>query len=504
MKTLLAALSLCFFSALLLGLTVRGNWGNPRPSEISTHLVQQGEVFESTLSRGRYAQTMALVEDKVANLTNGKELVALPDAGYVSDRVYPLFAPGLAFYMAPAYMIGAYFNANQIAVFSFMSLISLCSVMMLFGIQKAIRIPSWAAWFSSFAFLFGTSAFPYAVTIAQHNATVLCLLLMLLAGIKGASKPWLYIFGWLAYGLAIFMDYPNLLLLLPAAIYMGLSSATIIKNKRDTTIRLKLAALYCVVFFMVVNGLHGWYNQAHFGSFKNIGTSVYTRVQNMQELRDIRANPLALEPIADTRRVSSSLFHPSNLPRGMVVLLFSLDRGIIFYAPIVLLGLVGIYGLSKSKEFSRLSVALAITMATNLVLYGSFGDPWGGWEYGPRYLIPSMAILAVGLGKSLADIKSLWYRLLALLIFVYSSTINTFAVLTTNQSIPSVESGVMEFAFVHKISLLKNGMISSFAYREWLRNYMTEYQFFIVIMTIIVIAAYLSLLIAPLFDREKR
>lgn len=94
MKNLIAALSLCLVCALLLGLTVRGNWGNPRPGEISTKLIKQGEVFESTLSRGRYAQTMALVEDKVANLTNGKELVALPDAGFVSGRVYPLFCSG--------------------------------------------------------------------------------------------------------------------------------------------------------------------------------------------------------------------------------------------------------------------------------------------------------------------------------------------------------------------------------------------------------------------------
>lgn len=150
--------------------------------------------------------------------------------------------------MAPAYMIGSYFNANQIAVFAFMSLVSLASVMVLFAIQKAIGIPSWAAWFSSFAYLFGTTAFPYAVTIAQHNATVLCMLLMLLAGIQGTRKPWLYVFGWLAYGLAIFMDYPNLLLLLPAAVYMGLSSATVIKDKQSSTIRIKLAVFYCVYF----------------------------------------------------------------------------------------------------------------------------------------------------------------------------------------------------------------------------------------------------------------
>lgn len=43
---------------------------------------------------------------------------------------------------------------------------------------------------------------------------------------------------------------------------------------------------------MIINILHGWYNQSHFGSFKNIGTSVYTRVQNMQELEEMRANPI--------------------------------------------------------------------------------------------------------------------------------------------------------------------------------------------------------------------
>lgn len=117
-------------------------------------------------------------------------------------------------------------------------------------------------------------------------------------------------------------------------------------------------------------------------------------------------------------------------------------------------------------------------MATNLILYASFGDPWGGWEYGPRYLILSMALLAVGLGKFMATARNLWSRIVVLILFIYSAVVNTFAVLTTNQSIPSVESGISEFAFLHKLSLLKSGLISSFAYREGLRNYMNEYQFF--------------------------
>lgn len=503
MKTFLAGLSLCITGALLLGLTVRGNWGNPRPNEIATKLNKQGEVFESTLSRGRYAQTMALVEDNVAYLTQGKEQIALPDAGYYAGRVYPLFAPGLAFYMAPAYLLGSYVNANQIAVFGFMALLSLCCALLLFSIQKVLRLPTWAAWFSSFAFLFGTTAFPYAVTIAQHNITVLCLLLLVLAGLKGTTRPWLYGVGWTAYGLAIFMDYPNLLLLFPSAFYMGLSAVTLVKNKQATTLKLKLAAVYCMVFFLLVSGAHAWYNQAHFGSFKNIGTSVYTRVQNEQELQEMRAETLVPSSSPETRRVTSALFHPKHLPRGLHVLFFSLDRGIIFYAPIMLLGIMGIISLSKTEQYKRLSVALTVTMATNVILYGSFGDPWGGWEYGPRYLIISMAILAIGLGINLAKVKSLWYRIVTFVLFMYSAAINTFAVLTTNQSIPSVESGVMEFAFVHKISLLKNGLISSFAYREWLRNYLTEYQYFIAVMILIIIAAYVSVIVAPLFDRER-
>ena len=78
--------------------------------------------------------------------------------------------------------------------------------------------------------------------------------------------------------------------------------------------------------------------------------------------------------------------------RGIVTLLVSRDRGLIFFFPVFLFAIHGIYVVLKAKN-SYIYVALAV-IVLNILVYAAYDDPWGGWAFGPRYLIISTPLLA--------------------------------------------------------------------------------------------------------------
>ena len=85
-NTLLYPLLLILTIGIVYSLTLRGVMGNPTPETIVNDLILRGMPFESSLARGRFAQTMAIAEDHVFHLENGKELIPAPDLGYYDGR----------------------------------------------------------------------------------------------------------------------------------------------------------------------------------------------------------------------------------------------------------------------------------------------------------------------------------------------------------------------------------------------------------------------------------
>jgi hypothetical protein len=505
MKSIIAALSLFILSFAVLALTLRGEWGNPNPSEINSSQKKLGSPFESSMARGRYAQTMALVEDKTADLRNGKEVIAMPDLGFYNGKMFPLFAPGLAFYSVPAYVIGSWFEASLVGVFLFGAVIAALNTVLIFVILKHYNTPPWASWFAGFAYLFATTAFPYAVTLAQHNFTVFFMLLVILSGIMGRKKPWLYAIGWLAYALAIFMDYPNLVLLFPAVGFMLLSAVSISDTSQKLKLRFKMAVVYAGIFFALFNLAHAYYNAEHFGAPQTIGPSVYKRINSDDELLAAKSGALVTGSNSQVSGNGLSLFDAKKLANGLFILTVSKGRGIIVFAPLTLLGILGINELSKKKKSRNFSITLGLLIITNFILYGAFGDPWGGSSYGPRYLIISMAMLSIGLGASFAHFRSIYYRILAFILFCYGAAINTVGVLTTNQLLADIEAIYrgLPYTYVWNFGMLENGLNSSLAYNTWFKSLVPSQGYAIFILFILMLVAYMSLIISPIVLKDR-
>lgn len=505
MKLSLAILSLILIPGIVLGTSIRGEVGNPNPQQIIQSVDQLGGAFESTLARGRYAQIMALAEDHRPDLINGKELIPIPDLGVYQGRAYPLFAPGLAYYSVPAYLLGQSINAAQLAVFAFTAFATILAGITIFITAKSVGAPLWAAWFASITYTLATSAFPYAITLAQHNFTVLFMMTIILAGIHGPKRGVYYFFGWLAYALAIFMDYPNLMLLMPAVIFMLLQSIIITnRHKYTKNIKLQLAIIYTAVVFLAINMGHAYYNATQFGAPQNVGPSVYERAQTVEELQQLRTDTAIATKEAEN--VSTSLFHPNKIPNGLYVLLFSQGRGIIVFTPVVLFGLIGLYQLSTKPKFARYTSVFVASIIVNVVMYSSFGDPWGGWEYGPRYLIPTFGLLSVCLGISLTYWRQIWYRILILIAFTYSFAVNYIGVLTTNKLPAEVEARVLglPYTYGYNLRLLLTGTNSSAFYNYIANNYFSSQQFILLISSLVLIAVFTALIIIPSLPRTRK
>ncbi len=87
-----------------------------------------------------------------------------------------------------------------------------------------------------------------------------------------------------------------------------------------------------------------------------------------------------------------------NFLPGLYGLLFSANRGLLVFTPVLL---VAAAGAERGWKERRLSTLKEVTLAAGatLVLYGFYTVWWGGWSYGPRYacdVLPLLAVLVAG------------------------------------------------------------------------------------------------------------
>ncbi|MDP3888566.1 MAG: hypothetical protein Q8Q24_00835, partial [bacterium] len=157
----------------------------------------------------------------------------------------------------------------------------------------------------------------------------------------------------------------------------------------------------------------------------------------------------------------------------------------IYYAPVVLFGIIGfLLALRKKVQMTTL---LAAVVGANILLYSMWGDPWGGWAFGSRYLIPSYAILSIFIALLLTywRKKYIFLALFALVAF-YSITVNTLGAITTSAVPPQVEvlnleklSGMVQrYTYQRNWEFLLAGNSKSFAYQTFLKDYLTPLQFY--------------------------
>jgi hypothetical protein len=148
--------------------------------------------------------------------------------------------------------------------------------------------------------------------------------------------------------------------------------------------------------------------------------------------------------------------------------LFSPGKSVFLFAPPLLLALSGTRRLWKlERGVATLAILFPLTYLTFFSLYSSWE---GGYCVGPRYLVPSTALLCLGLGPVLSA-GSKWVRKLSWLLLAIGAIVQSFTLATSFLEDQAPSRGrYYDASWHYRLSYSLNGQIHLF----W--RYLTQGQ----------------------------
>ena len=478
------------FSAIVLALTLKGHFGNPTAAELREPYWTNDGPFELSPERGRFALAYSMVNDKSVIFSLDLARFTTPDLGYKNGNYVSLFAPGVSFITSLGLMIGSFFGASQLGAFSMVAMFALLNCYLIYRLARVIGITTTAALLGSFTFLFATPAFVYGVTLYQHHFSTALILLSLNLLVSGTS--WFSLFlVWLLCASSVPIDYPNAILMIPIGIAALSRIINFAKTKRAIVINLRpyfLATFFSMIIPLV---LFMWFNKESYGDPLQLSGTVAS-VARIDENGD-PATPERDFDILEEEYVNPDLqkksavgfFEPRDLINGFYTHLFARDRGIIFFTPVLILALFGFAHLmSLRAELGIISLSVSLLA---LLVYSLWGDPWGGWAFGSRYLIPAYAMLSLMIASALDRYRRNFILLfIALSLGIYSIFANTTGALGTIATPPKVQvlsleaitGRVERYSWDRSWEYITGGKTKSAAYEAYFANHLSPLNYF--------------------------
>lgn len=156
------------------------------------------------------------------------------------------------------------------------------------------------------------------------------------------------------------------------------------------------------------------------------------------------------------------------------------------FTPVLLLGFVGLF-LAVKKKVQHVGLLTAI-IGFNVLLYAMWDDPYGGWAFGSRYLIPAYAIFAIFVSLLL----TFWKRYDVFLLFffallMYSQAVNSLGALTSNSNPPKVEilalekqtNQKQEYTYARNILELHKNYSQAYMFQTFAKKHITAWEYYI-------------------------
>lgn len=498
----IAVVLLALFCSTVLALSLRGQAGNPTPTELNTEAWKDHGPLELSPERGRYALLYSLTEQKSYIFNTEIAKFATPDVGYHEGQYVSLFAPGVSYLAIPGYLAGKSIGLAQVGTFAVIAVFGLFNFLLIRVISMRLGATSIASTLGAMAFLFASPAFAYAVTLYQHHVSTFLILASIFLIMRSRSVLSLLAI-WTMCGISIAVDYPNFFMMLPIGLVALARSVVIEKAAEVTRVSLRMLRLLAVSAIILPLTLFLSYNNASYGSPFTLSGSVERAIEIKPNGQPVLESEIAKKQLeaAGQKNVQveeknvGEFFNPRLLMHGAYTHFISLDRGMILYTPILLLGAAGFYFMRRNKNYLALFTAV---VGANVVLYSMWGDPYGGWAFGSRYLIPTYAIL----GVSLAVLLTKWNRniiflILFFLMFSYSVGVNTLGAITSNRNPPQVEAAALEhksgkkeeFTFIRNLHLLDENFSKSFVFQTYAKDKMSAWTYFTYIVGSIITVA---------------
>ncbi len=295
----------------------------------------------------------------------GEGTVAAPGA---DGHLYSLKDPGVSLLATPLVWLAYTLGSSPVrTAFLLSPLLTALTGALLYLAARSIGFSRSGALLGALTFGLGSMALPYAETLFTQPLAALCLTGATWAAYCGFmdQRPWLAFLGGVALGAASTAAIA-LWVLLPAYALFLIPWERVRQRRWRDAVR---GALPLLAAFLVGAALfaaaEAGYNVVRFGSPLNTGHS--------------ETSGLAFE--LDTFLV------------GSVGQLISLPRGLVWYAPFVLLVPFGAALMWRSRR--RLAVLLGAQVALVFLLYSGWYDWGGGLAWGPRFLVALMPLLAL-------------------------------------------------------------------------------------------------------------
>lgn len=505
------------FCFIILAVSIRGLPGNPTTADLLTAKWRSEGPFELSPERGRYAITYSVIEDGSVLFSPELARFVLPDVGFRDGNYVSLFAPALSFITIPGYLLGQVFGFAQVGSFAVITVFALLNTLLIKKISVLLGAGQKASILASLVFLFSTPAYAYAVNLYQHHVTTALILLSLLLTIKKQNLI-SYILIFFMFALGVSLDYPNFFILSPFIIQLTFNKIINIKNKNNEVI-LKLRPQILVGLIGVVIPLAFFlgFNYISYGSPLNMlgGSSIET-VSSIDKdgLPSFDSEYDEFEPEIQESYEGRSRFSylkARNMVNGLYIHLLSPDRGVLYFTPVIFIGVVGIFVLYKSRN-KHLPLLLSI-VGINLILYSMWGDPWGGWAFGSRYLIPSYAIMSIFIAMALTKYsRNILFLLVFAILFVYSTAINTLGAITTSAIPPKVQAIPLEaltgreekYNYRRSWDYLNQNGSKSFVYQTYLEDIIDARDFYTILVVAISLVALGTLTGVYLTDKKTK
>lgn len=475
----LTTLLLLIFIALIFALTLKGNLGNPSPPIIEQELRERGQPFELSPERGRYALTQSLAEDKSFFLRPEIARYVTPDLGYLDGKYLSLFSPGISILATPLYLIGAQFNIAQVATFSLSAIFALLNFALIVKICQQLGLSLRSGLIAALTYLLATPAFAYSVSFYQHQTTAFLLLATTALLFSKINLIKLTLSAFLST-FSFWIDSQNPIFFVPLVVYGLICSFKVIKVKENIKISIPLINSLAIFGAIVVAVGYMFYSNVVYNHpLKLSGT-----VQSIGSFNEKN------EPVpkrAGEEKIALRFFNPRHMIHGTSTLITSQDRGIVLYSPIILFAIFGIpYMFQKEKQKVLILLSTILVVFT---LYTMWGDPYGGWAFGPRYLIPAFGLSSIFLAATFDKFwQKFWFKITFSALFTYSVAVNLLGALTTNQVPPKVEAVPlnMKWNFLLNWDMFVQGQTSSFIYKTFLvQNIPLIYYSLFILATII-------------------
>lgn len=518
-KLVFALVALLVFASLF-GI-VKGEPGSPNNETLNDKYWIDTGPLELSPDRGRFALTYSLAEDKSVAFSLPVARFATPDLGFKNGKYVSLFAPGVSIVILPGYLVGKIFGFAQFGTYLMIAIFAYINFWLVYLISRKLGAKKYASLFGAGIFNLATPALAYAGSLYQHHISVFLILLSVWLLLRYKSA-WSLIPVWFLIGASVAIDNPNFFMMAPLGIIATSRMFDLKKIGTKFRLEIKFSKIIPVAAILLPIAGFMYFNLLSNGGPFNLSGTVEA-IQNIDEngkpvviseqVDEKNVDVVILEKIKDENRADSrsalGFFDTRNMLEGFYTQFFSRDRGTLFFAPIILIGFLGIvvaYG-----NFQTMHIALVGILLANLAIYSMWGDPWGGWAFGSRYLIPAYAVLAI----FSSIILSMWNRkllfvLLLLPLLTYSTAVNMTGALTTNRNPPQVEVLALEkisgkeekFTFERNWDYLQKDS-KSFVYKHFLITKWSPVNYYYVITSISILVLVL-LLALNFFDRGKK